>query len=648
MFCQKYAFLIFFRFFGKTDSPNLLIHRTHHKICPKKGKFAVGAYIFATTIQTAVMPQFLKWIFASCLGTLLAVGAGIFILTAVASKAVSSASSDDKADIEPNSVLLLDFKVAVPDRTNNVESNPFELNQDDVLGTNDMIKCIQRAKDDADIKGIYFTAMDISTGKSSLQSLHRALVDFKTSGKFVVAYSDFYTQNAFYVASAADTLMLNPNGAVDFRGLSATYTYFKRMFDRLEVQPRVFYAGKFKSATEPFRYEKMSDENRLQVREYLDGMYDEYLNDMSAARGMDKAALRAAADRFDGLTAQKALASGLVDRVCYEDEALDLVRNLVGLDKKDKVRKVKATDYFTERAKKTDFSVNDKIAVVYAEGELTDGTDKKPGEIVSMPYVQMLRKIRLDDKVKALVLRVDSPGGSVMASDNILREIQLIKQSGKPVVVSMGDVAASGGYYIACQADSIFAEATTITGSIGVFAFIPVLQKTMENKLGITFDTVSTGRNSNFGSGFYDFNEEQSALLQTRVDHIYDDFITKVAAGRKMTKEQVHEIAQGRVWTGKRAKELHLVDEIGGLDRAIAAAGKLAGLEKYRAVDFPETKKGLELLMERFDKTKKEDAIVAQLKAELGEYYPLIQAMQQLRKSEGIQMRMPFEMIELK
>jgi protease IV len=593
------------------------------------------------------MPQFLKWIFASCLGTLLAVGAGIFILSAIATKAVSSAS-EEKPDIQPNSVLHLDFKQSVPDRTNNVESNSFELDPEDVLGVIDYVKCIQKAKEDPDIKGIYFTGMDVSAGKSSLQSLHRALVDFKTSGKFVLAYSDMYTQNAFYVASAADTLMLNPNGAVDFRGLSATYTYFKRMFDRLEVQPRVFYAGKFKSATEPFRYEKMSDENRLQVRAYLDDMYDEYLNDISAARGMDKTALRAAADRFDGLNAEKALSTGLIDRICYEDEALDLVRNLVGLDKKEKVRKVSASDYFTERAKKTDFSINDKIAVVYAEGELTDGSDKKPGEIVSNPYIKMLRKIRNDDKVKALVLRVDSPGGSVLASDNILREIQLIKQSGKPVVVSMGDVAASGGYYIACQADSIFAESTTITGSIGVFAFIPVLQKTMENKLGITFDTVSTGRNSNFGSGFYDFNEEQSGMLQARVDHIYDDFITKVAAGRKMTKEQVHEVAQGRVWTGKRAKELHLVDEIGGLDRAIAAAGKLAGLEKYRAVDYPETKKGLELLMERFDKSKKEDAVVAQIKAELGEYYPLMQAVQQLRKSEGIQMRMPFEMIEFK
>lgn len=591
------------------------------------------------------MIQFFKWVFASCLGTVLALTVGIFLMSLIFG-AVAKSTEKDEVSVEPNSVLHLDFKQVVPDRTNNVESNPFELKQSDVLGVHDLVQCIRKAKNDPDIKGIYFSAMDVSAGKSSLQNLHQALVDFKSSGKWVIAYADFYSQSAFYVASAADTLILNPNGVVDFRGLSVTYTYFKRMFDRLEVQPRVFYAGKFKSATEPFRLEKMSDENRLQVREYLDSMYDEYLNDISAARGMSKEDLRAAANRFDGMTAQNSLASGMIDRIGYEDEALSMMTQLLGLESKDKIKKLKVADYFSSRVNKPDYSIKDKVAVVYAEGELTDGTTKKPGEIVSYPYVQLLRKIRNDEKVKAVVLRVDSPGGSVMASDNILREIELIKKAGKPVVVSMGDVAASGGYYIACKADSIFAEPTTITGSIGVFAFIPVLQKTMENKLGITFDTVSTGKFSNTGSGFYDFNSEESTLLQSRVDKIYDDFITKVADGRKISKEKVHEIAQGRVWTGKRAKELGLVDDLGGMDRACAAAAKLAGLEKYRAVDYPETKKGIERLIEMWteDDDKTEGIIKKQLEEEMGEYYPLLETVRQLRKSEGILMRMPFDM----
>ncbi len=592
------------------------------------------------------MRQFFKFVFASCLGTIIASMAIILIVGGMLS-ALGSKAESSKVSIEPNSVLYLDFKQPIPDRTNNIESNPFELDQDDLVGVVDMVKSIKRAKEDADIKGIYINASDVSTGRASLMSLHKAITDFKTSGKWVIAYSEVMTQNAYYLASAADTIILNPNGAVDFRGLSATYAYFKRMFDRLDVQPRVFYAGKFKSATEPFRLEKMSAENRLQVREYLNDMYNAYLQDISTARGMSKDELHAIANRFDGIDPQKALASRLIDKIGYEDEALDLVRNMIGLQKKDKIKKITMPDYFAQRGKKTDFSINDKIAVVYAEGELTDGDEKKPGEIVSKPYVQLLRKIRNDDKVKAVVLRVDSPGGSVIASDNILREIQLLKDAGKPVVVSMGDLAASGGYYISCQADSIFAEPTTITGSIGVFAFIPILQKTMENKLGITFDTVSTGKFSNMGSGFGDFNAEESALLQSRVDIIYDDFLTKVSKGRKISKERVHEVAQGRVWTGMRAKELGLVDDLGGLDRAVAAAARLAGVEKYRTADYPETKKGFEALLEKLDPNKKDEAIMKHLKAELGEYYPIIHTVQHLRKSEGILMRMPFDLMEL-
>ena len=593
------------------------------------------------------MSQFFKFLFASCLGTALALLLLMFIGIGWISSLATSATSKQKTAIKPNSVLELDFKHLIPEKTNNVPMDPFDIQQTDVLGLTDMVAAIKRAKEDPDIKGIYLNATFVMAGKATSSVLRDALQDFKSSGKFIVAYANYYTQGAYYMASVADSVLLNPVGAVDFRGLSSMIAFYKGMFDKLDVQMKIFYAGKFKSATEPYRLDKMSDENRLQIREYLAALNDIYMRDIAASRNIPEAELRQTADRFDGRSAEGSLKARLIDRIAYEDQAFDLIKNKIGLDKKEKLSRVSIEDYFDAKGKKLDLSIKDKIAVVYAEGTIMDGEKGEPGDIYDEKYVSLLRKIRLDETVKAVVLRINSPGGSVLASENILREVMLCKEAGKPVVVSMGDLAASGGYYIACYADSIFAEENTITGSIGVFGIVPMLHKTMKENLGITYDTVRTGRYSAFGSPFIEFSPEEDAMIQGRIESVYEDFLQKVAAGRHKTREQVHEIAQGRVWPGIKAKEIGLVDDIGGLDRALSAAAKLAGLEKYRTTEFPRTKTGIEQLIDQLTRNKdKDDSVKSWLiRSELGEMYPLYKTFRDIRRSQGVQARLPYELI---
>ncbi len=592
------------------------------------------------------MSQFFKFLFASCLGTALALGLlfilGIGWITSMA----GSIAEKEKVTISENTVLELDFKNPIPEKTNNLPIKPFDLEQKEVLGLTDMVAAIQRAKTDPDIKGIYLNASNITLGKASSATLRNALADFRSEGKFIISYAHYYTQGAYYLASVADSVLMSPQGVVDFRGYSSTITYYKGLLDKLDIQMRIFYCGKYKSATEPFRADKMSAENRLQIREYLTPLYDIFIKDVAKSRNISEAELRQIAERYDGFNALKAKQSRLVDRFAYEDEVFSMIKNRIGLSDKEKLNRVSLEDYCDARGKKTNFSVKDKIAVVYAEGEILDGDQGEQGTILDGKYVKMLRKIRKDPNIKAIVLRVNSPGGSSLASDNILRELDLCKQAGKPVVVSMGDVAASGGYYIACHADSIFAEPATITGSIGVFGMIPILEKTMRNKLGITFDTVRTQKFSTFGSTVYDFSPEEGQMMQDRVDWIYQDFLGKVATGRHRSSEQIHEIAQGRVWSAAKAKEIGLVDDLGGLDRAIAAAAKLANLEKYRTSEYPQSKSGLEQFLDKImQKDERDDSVKAwAIQQELGEFYPIYKTIQGFRQNNGILFRIPYEL----
>ncbi|HRI58305.1 MAG TPA: signal peptide peptidase SppA [Saprospiraceae bacterium] len=593
------------------------------------------------------MSQFFKFLFASCLGTALALLLLMFIGIGWISSLATSATAKQRATVKPNSVLELDFKHLIPEKTNNVPMDPFDFERKDVVGLTDMVAAIQHAKEDPDIKGIYIDATNVMAGKATASVLRDALLDFKSSGKFIVAYANYYTQGAYYMASVADSILLNPVGAVDFRGLSSMIAFYKGTLDKLDVQMKIFYAGKFKSATEPFRMDKMSDENRLQIREYLTALNNIYIRDIAASRNIPEAELRQIADRFDGRSAQGSAKTHLVDRIAYEDEAFDLIKSKIGLDKKEKLSRISMEDYFDAKGKKFDLSAKDKIAVVYAEGTILDGDKGEPGDIYDEKYVRILRKIRQDETVKAIVLRINSPGGSVLASENILREITLCKQAGKPIVVSMGDLAASGGYYIACQADSIFAQENTITGSIGVFGMIPMLHKTMKENLGITYDTVRTGKHSAFGTPFIEFSPEEDAMIQERIESVYEDFLQKVAKGRHKTRDEVHEIAQGRVWPGKKAKEIGLVDDLGGLDRALSAAAKLAGVEKYRTVEYPRTKTGIEQLIDQLTQNKdKDDSVKSWLvRSELGEMYPVYKTLRDIRRSQGVQARLPYELI---
>ncbi|MEI6410834.1 MAG: signal peptide peptidase SppA [Bacteroidota bacterium] len=593
------------------------------------------------------MNQFFKFLFASCLGTALALFLLFWIGIGWVTSLAGSATEKEKVSLKENSVLELDFKNAIPEKTNNIQMDPISFDQEDILGLHDIIAAIRKAKEDPNIKGIYLNATYITAGKATATSLREAIDDFKKSGKFVVSYANFYTQGAYYVASVADSVLVNPVGGVDFRGYASTIAFYKGLLDKLDIQMRIFYAGKFKSATEPFRLDKMSDENRLQIRAYLGALYDNFIHDVSKSRNIPEADLRRIADNYEGNNSKSALKAHLVDRLAYEDEAFDLIKAKIGLNKKDKLNRISVEDYFDARGKKLDLSTKDKIAVVYAEGTISDGEEGRAGDLTDGKYVKILRGIRKDEHVKAIVLRVNSPGGSVLASENIFREIMLCKEAGKPIVVSMGDVAASGGYYISCQADSIFAEPNTITGSIGVFGMMPILQNTMKNKLGITYDTVRTGRFSAFGSPFLDFSPEEQNLIQSRINDTYEDFLNKVAKGRKMTRDQVHEIAQGRVWAGNKAKEIGLVDDMGNLDRAISAAAKLAGLDKYRTTEFPRTQTGIEQIIDKITHKKdKDDVIQASiLRSELADMYPVYKTLRDFRRSQGLQMRLPYELI---
>lgn len=594
------------------------------------------------------MSQFFKFMFASCLGTALALILLLFIGFSTLAGFASRASEKPVATIKPNSVLELKFpSMMVPEKTNNLPLDPFDLEQKDVLGLSDMVQAIKKAKEDPDIKGIYINASFVAAGKATSSVLRAALLDFKTSGKFIVSYANYYTQNAYYLASVSDSILVNPVGAVDYRGLSSTIAYYKGLLDKLDIQMKIFYAGKFKSATEPLRMDKMSPENRLQVREYLTALNDIMMRDVAASRNIPETELRLIADNFEGRGADLALKARLVDRIAYEDEAFTLMKNKIGLAPKEKLYRVSIEDYSKARGRKIDLSTKDKIAVVYAEGTLLDGDNGEAGDIYDGKYVKLLRKIRQDDNVKAIVLRINSPGGSVLASENIYREILLCKEAGKPVVVSMGDLAASGGYYIACHADSIFAEPNTITGSIGVFGTIPMLDQTMKEKLGVTFDTVLTGKHSAFGTPFIQFSPEEDRMIQEQVDRTYEDFLQKVATGRNKTRDQVNEIAQGRVWPGQKALEIGLVDGIGGMDRALAAAAKLAGIEKYRTTEFPRTMTGIEQLLDRLTQNKDSDEGVKAMiiRSELGEMYPMYKHLKDMQRNKGIQARLPYELI---
>lgn len=587
------------------------------------------------------MGQFFKFLLASCLGVFLALIAisvfGTIMLTQMALQA------EKPAKVGPNTVLHLTMDDPVPEKTNNVQMPIFELKNQDILGLHDILHVLETAKEDDNIKGIFMEVDMASLGMASAQSLREGILDFRESGKFVIAHSNFYTQGAYYLVSAADSVYLNPTGMIDFRGFAAQIPFYKNMLDKVGVKMEIFYAGKFKSATEPYRRTDMSEENRLQVREYLEQVYGEFLEDISRSRNIPVATLRQLADEWAGSSDQRCLESGMIDGIAFEDEVLDAIRDKMGLEKDEKINTITPEKYFLSHPPKKDYKIKDKVAVVYAEGIFTLG-EETPGAITEDQYVKVLRQIRKDDKVKAIVLRVNSPGGVATTAENILRELKLLKKKGLPIIVSMGDVAASGGYLVAMAGDSILVETNTLTGSIGVFASIPTVQELMNDKLGINFDTVLTG---DLAAGFTPlktFSERERQIMQANINNFYEHFLKTVAEGRGKTPEEIDEVAQGRVWTGPKAVEIGLADRVGTLDEAIASAAKMAGTESYRTTSYPATKDPLQQLVDQFlnmEQTKVRQQKLA-LREQMGSWYPYLEFLQEVSGARAPQARLPF------
>lgn len=585
------------------------------------------------------MSQFFKFMFASCLGLVLAFLVIGGILAAIISRATKQAQ--EPVSVSPNSVLYLDFSKVIPEQTNNLELDPFDFKQEKTLGLHAIKATLERAAEDDDIKGIFLETNVLSTvGMSSGSVLRQALMDFKESGKFIVAYADYYSQSAYYLSTTADELWVNPLGVVDFRGFAAQIPFFKDMLDKVGVDMQVFYAGKFKGATEPYRFNEMSEANRAQIRIYLDDMYRDFLSDIAISRNLEMNTLRQLADEYVGLDSEAAAEAGLVDKVAYRDEVLAELRERLGLEEDEEIPSVTLEDYAKSNPDKKDYSIKDKIAVIYAEGTIEDG-EGGPGSVGGETYARYVRKAREDDKVKAIVLRVNSPGGSALASENIWRELSLAREEGKPVVVSMGDYAASGGYYISAMADTIFTQESTLTGSIGVFSIIPDASNLLEDKMGIHFDTVKTGAFSTGLTPFYPLSPSEQLMMQNRTEAMYETFLKRVSDGRGLSRDSVHAIAQGRVWTGGRAVDIGLADRVGGLQDALASAATLADLEEYRTTDYPRVKDPLQQFLDQWTDSEGVQSSYLLRYTGLKKYRQHIQLLDDLRHMEGVQARLP-------
>jgi protease-4 len=585
------------------------------------------------------MGQFFKFMFASALGLIL----GIIILFAILLGIGASLGSKGEVKVEDNSVLHVKLDEEIKERGIN---NPFDIDPSTFKpkggqGLNDILASIENAAADEKIKGIYLDVSSIPAGMATVEEIRNALLKFKESGKWIVSYSEVYTQKAYYVASVADEILLNPEGLVEWRGLGSQVIFLKNMFEKLELEPQIIRYGKFKSAIEPLMLDKMSDPNRLQTMTYMDAIWDKMVEGVAATRGKSTAELDAMAQNASIQKAEHALEFGLVDGLKYKDEVLANLRERLALkEEKDKINFIALGSYKdAPKAKKGDddaSSSRDRVAIIYAVGSIDtgEGDDESIG---SETISKEIRAARLDDKVKAIVLRVNSGGGSALASDVIWRETVLAKQA-KPFVVSFGDVAASGGYYIACAADTIVAQPNTITGSIGVFGVLFNAQQMLKNKLGITVDTVKTNRFADLGGPLRPLTAIEREIIQNSVNDIYFDFIGKVAQGRGMTTAEVDSIGQGRVWSGKDALRIGLVDVLGGIDDAVKIAANMAGLEDYRVTELPEAKDPMEQMMKQLSGGGEE----ALLKARLGNYYTYMKEIETMMNMKGVQARLPF------
>ena len=580
------------------------------------------------------MRSFFKTFFASLLALIIFSLLGVFIVIGF----IASATSSDKPVVGNYAVLVLDLSNQFKEQSqDNPINSLINKSDNDIPALYDMVRMIHHAKSDSSVRGIYILCGNNVNGFASSEELRKALIDFKTSKKFVIAYGEAISQKGYYVGNIADKIYCHPQGGIDWAGFAVNLMFLKGMLDKLEIQPQIFYAGKFKSATEPLRVTQMTDANRLQTAVWLGDLYTHFLDATAVSRKLDTAKLRDLAVNGSIQTAHDALTNGLVDGLKYDDEVKKVLLDKLQLSEHSKINFVTFNDY----SKATEFRQkgNDhKIAIIYADGDIVSGNGDNE-QVGSDAFRAIIRKARMDNDIKAIVFRVNSPGGSSLASDVIWREISLARKE-KPVVVSMGDVAASGGYYISCKADSVFADANTITGSIGVFSIVPNFQSFFKNKLGITFDGVKTAPFADMGSSDRPLNDAEKRFFQSSTDSVYYTFKSRVADGRKKGVEYIDSIAQGRVWTGSRALQVGLVDRIGTMQDAMDCAARMAKLRDYRVKEYPEKRSLLDLIMNSYKKSIKTDLI----KEEIGEKQ--VRVMNELKKVKQMigvpQTRLPF------
>ena len=591
------------------------------------------------------MKDFLKYVLATVTGIiLLTVVMGILATISLVGVAASSASS---TKVEENSVFVLNLTGVTEERSQDDPSSLLFGDDDMSLGLDEIIDAIHKAKDNEDIKGIYIEAGVFGADSpASLHAIREALLDFKKSGKWIVTYGDSYTQSTYYLCSVADKIFLNPQGMVDWHGLAAQPYFLKDMLAKFGVKYQLAKVGKYKSAPETMTADKMSEPNREQVTAYMTGIWKVMLDDVSKSRKISVDSLNAYADRFLAFSDQQQLIKmKMVDKLMYTDEVKGEIKKLLKLDKEKAINQLTLSDMKNVKGKKEE---GDQVAVYYAFGEIVDseeGSLLSSGQsIVANKVCKDLEKLMEDEDVKAVVLRVNSPGGSAYASEQIWHSVSQLKAK-KPVVVSMGGYAASGGYYISCPANYIYAEPTTITGSIGIFGMFPDFSGLLTEKLGVKFDEVKTNKNAGFGTMARPFNAEELAMLDQYIGRGYELFRKRVADGRHQKVEAIEEVAQGRVWLGNDALKIKLVDAIGSLDDAIVKAAKLAKLEEYHATSYPAPAGWFESLLDKA--TNKGNYLDEQMREAMGDYYDAFVYLKNINHQSAIQARLPY-FIEIK
>ena len=569
------------------------------------------------------MKSFFKTFFAALLALFIFSLLGFFILIGIA----AAFSTDEKVAVAQNSVLVIDASETFLEQSKN---DPFSELMNKKNGKqpslSELIGLLHYAKKDSSIKGIYIKCAENPNGYAATEEIRKALIDFKKSNKFIVAYAETISQKGYMMANVADQIYTHPQGGMEWAGFNYETIFFKGLIDKLEIEPQIFYAGKFKSATEPFRYAQMSDANKLQTGIWLNSIYNNFIQGTAEMRQLNADSIKAFANEGKVQNAKDALKYKLVDGLLYDDQLKKIISKKLRVADETKISFVSINNYAESVALRGTGS--GKIAVIYADGDVVMGKGQNEA-IASDDYRALIQKIRNDKSIDAVVLRVNSPGGSALASDIIWREIDLLKKE-KPVVVSMGDVAASGGYYIACGADSIYADANTITGSIGVFSVIPNAEKFLKNKVGITFDRVKTGQYADAPSATRALTITEQRFLQAGVDSVYHTFKSRVAAGRQKSVDYIDSIAQGRVWTGADAINVGLVDKIGTLNDALASAAKMAKLKGYTIKKYPESKSFIEEFFEGYKNEVKTKAIQQELGLEQWQVLQHIKSMKQL------------------